>query len=144
MPSCILVQTAVNAAHFTPVGAHCTCNYLHCTLFEAYFTLHTLLCTLGTVHCTLYIAFIYCITMLTVQCKLHTAHFTLYTENCTLHSELHTLDTAFFLFTMYSVVSPCCIIKSRIRETKHLSTDADSSTDTTVGWIKNTQKPNFF
>ena len=33
--------------------------------------------------------------------------------------------------------------KSRIRETKHLSTDADSSTDTTVGWTKNTQKPNF-
>ena len=31
--------------------------------------------------------------------------------------------------------------KSRIRETKHLSTDADSSTDTTVGWTKNTQKP---
>ena len=24
--------------------------------------------------------------------------------------------------------------KSRIREIKHLSTDADSSTDTTVGW----------
>ena len=34
--------------------------------------------------------------------------------------------------------------KSRIRETKHLSTDADSSTNTTVGWIKNTQKPDFF
>ena len=34
--------------------------------------------------------------------------------------------------------------KSRIRETKHLSTDADSSTDTTVGWTKNTQKPDFF
>ena len=34
--------------------------------------------------------------------------------------------------------------KSRIRETKHLSTDADSSTDTTLGWTKNTQKPNFF
>ena len=33
--------------------------------------------------------------------------------------------------------------KSRIRETKHLSTDADSSTDTTVGWTKNTRKPNF-
>ena len=33
--------------------------------------------------------------------------------------------------------------KSRIRETKHLSTDADSSTDNTVGWTKNTQKPNF-
>ena len=34
--------------------------------------------------------------------------------------------------------------KSCIRETKHLSTDADSSTDTTVGWTKNTRKPNFF
>ena len=34
--------------------------------------------------------------------------------------------------------------KSRIRETKHLSTDADSSTDTAVGWTKNTQKPKFF
>ena len=33
---------------------------------------------------------------------------------------------------------------SRIQETKHLSADADSSTDTTVGWTKNTQKPNFF
>ena len=31
--------------------------------------------------------------------------------------------------------------KSRIRETKHLSTDADSSTDTTVGWTKKTKKP---
>ena len=34
--------------------------------------------------------------------------------------------------------------KSRIRDTKNLSTDADSSTDTTVGGTKNTQKPNFF
>ena len=34
--------------------------------------------------------------------------------------------------------------KSRIRETKHLSTDADSSTDTTVGWTKNTRKLIFF
>ena len=34
--------------------------------------------------------------------------------------------------------------KIRIRETKNLSTDADSSTDTTVGWTKNTQKPIFF
>ena len=33
--------------------------------------------------------------------------------------------------------------KSRIWETKHLSTDADSSTDTTVGRTKNTQKPKF-
>ena len=30
--------------------------------------------------------------------------------------------------------------KSRIRETKHLSTDADSSTDAKGGWIKNTPK----
>ena len=32
--------------------------------------------------------------------------------------------------------------KSRIQETSNLSTDAESSTDTTVGWTKNTQKPN--
>ena len=31
-----------------------------------------------------------------------------------------------------------------IRETKHLLTDADSSTDAIGGWTKNTQKPNFF
>ena len=31
--------------------------------------------------------------------------------------------------------------KSRIRETKHLSTDADDSTDAIGGWTKNTQKP---
>ena len=36
------------------------------------------------------------------------------------------------------------VLKSRIRETKHLSTDADSSTDITVGCTKNTQKPDFF
>ena len=34
--------------------------------------------------------------------------------------------------------------KSRIRETKHLSIDADSSTDAIGGWTKNTPKPNFF
>ena len=34
--------------------------------------------------------------------------------------------------------------KSCIRETKYLSTDADSSTDTTVGWTKNTPKPKIF
>ena len=34
--------------------------------------------------------------------------------------------------------------ESRIRETKYLLTDADSSTDTTVGWTKNTQQPKFF
>ena len=34
--------------------------------------------------------------------------------------------------------------KFRIRETKHLSTDADSSTDAIGGRTKNTQKPDFF
>ena len=34
--------------------------------------------------------------------------------------------------------------KSRIQETKHLSTDAKSSTDTTGGWTKNIRKPDFF
>ena len=34
--------------------------------------------------------------------------------------------------------------KSRIRETKHLSTDAHSSTDAIGGWTKNTQNPDFF
>ena len=34
--------------------------------------------------------------------------------------------------------------KFRIRETKHLLTDADSSTDTTVGWTKNTQTQFFW
>ena len=34
--------------------------------------------------------------------------------------------------------------KSRIRETKHLSTDADSSTNAIGGWTKNTPKPFFF
>ena len=32
------------------------------------------------------------------------------------------------------------IEKSRIRETSNLSTNADSSTDTAVGWTKNKQK----
>ena len=36
------------------------------------------------------------------------------------------------------------IQKYRIQETKHLSTDADTSTNTTVGWTKNIQKPIFF
>ena len=34
--------------------------------------------------------------------------------------------------------------KSRIRETKHLPTDADSTTDAIGGWTKNTPKPDFF
>ena len=34
--------------------------------------------------------------------------------------------------------------KSRIRETKYLLTDADSSTDAIGRWTKNTTKPNSF
>ena len=34
--------------------------------------------------------------------------------------------------------------KSHIWETKHLSTDADSSTNAIGGWTKNSQKPDFF
>ena len=48
----------------------------------------------------------------------------------------------FFIYTL--PILPPLKKKSRIREAKHLSTDADSSTDTIVGWTKNTQKPNFF
>ena len=33
--------------------------------------------------------------------------------------------------------------KSLIRETKHLSTNADSTTDAIGGWNKNTPKPDF-
>ena len=44
----------------------------------------------------------------------------------------------------YQILRNLHVKKSRIRETKHLSTDVESSTDTTVGWTKNTQKPNFF
>ena len=41
-------------------------------------------------------------------------------------------------------LNPITGLKKRIRETKHLSTDADSSTDTIVRWTKNTQKTNYF
>ena len=34
--------------------------------------------------------------------------------------------------------------KSRIRETKHLLTDVDSSTNGIGGWTKNNPKPDFF
>ena len=49
------------------------------------------------------------------------------------------IQNSFFYFLSSSYQK-----KSRIWETKHLSTDADSSTDTTVGCTKNSQKPNFF
>ena len=42
------------------------------------------------------------------------------------------------LLGMASQIVAMTQLKSRIRETKNLSTDADSSTDTTVGWTKNT------
>ena len=54
--------------------------------------------------------------------------------------------TKYIHYYFHVVVSrfPHSLKKSRIRETKHVLTDADSSTNTTVGWTKNTQKPNFF
>ena len=57
-----------------------------------------------------------------------------------------------FSFFFFSHISPCMDSdnpsdikkKSCIRETKHLSTDEDKSTDAIGGWTKNTQKPIFF
>ena len=49
-----------------------------------------------------------------------------------------------FLKLYFTIFWGSSLKKSRIRETKNLSTDADSSTDTTVGWTKNSQKPKFF
>ena len=42
-----------------------------------------------------------------------------------------------------SKLCDCFFFKARIRETKHLSTDANSSTNTRVGWTKNTPKRDF-
>ena len=48
-------------------------------------------------------------------------------------------------FVTVLAIAACSLSKkSRIRETKHLSTDADSSTDAIGGWKKNTPKPDFF
>ena len=47
------------------------------------------------------------------------------------------------MFSDSVLLSQISLKKSHIWETKHLSTDADSSTDTTVGWTKNTRKPKF-
>ena len=44
-------------------------------------------------------------------------------------------------FLIFFLVFGYFLKKSRIRETLNISTDADSSTDTTVRWTKNTQKP---
>ena len=43
-----------------------------------------------------------------------------------------------------NLISQEFTLKSRIRETEHLSTDAESSTDAKGGWTKNTQKTDFF
>ena len=42
------------------------------------------------------------------------------------------------------VVGQTLVENSCLRETKHISTNADSSTNTTVGWTKNTKKTIFF
>ena len=51
-------------------------------------------------------------------------------------------ETMQFHFLTHSVRSN--MEKSRIRETKLLSTNADSSTDDIEGWTKNTKKTDFF
>ena len=62
------------------------------------------------------------------------SHFLLQTKNIFIPKKIG------YIFTKNVVV----LKKFHIREKKHLSIDADSSTDTTVGWTKNTQNPNFF
>ena len=51
----------------------------------------------------------------------------------TMHPKWGTSQKLIFNLDVYSQ-------KSRIRETQNLSTDADISTDATVGWTENTQK----
>ena len=51
----------------------------------------------------------------------------------------NTMGNQFFDFFKYW--PECFKKKSRIRETSNLSTDADSSSNATIGWTKNTQKP---
>ena len=57
---------------------------------------------------------------------------------------LHAMGAKHIMGLMSAKPNKFFFFKSCIRETKHLSTDADSSTDTTTGWTKNTQKHNFF
>ena len=61
-----------------------------------------------------------------------------------LHHTLKEMERHRGLYMKKKHGSPVHQKKSPIRETKHLLTDADSSTDTTVGWTKNTQKTDFF
>ena len=59
------------------------------------------------------------------------------------NDKIQSLFIAFVVFC-YRRIGKIFVKKSCIRETNHLSTDADSSTDTTVGLTKNTQKTIFF
>ena len=59
----------------------------------------------------------------------------------------YSLVSQFTLFLGKIILAQTLFVKkkSRIRETKHLSTDADSSTDAIGGWTKaNSAKKNFF
>ena len=53
-------------------------------------------------------------------------------------------DSASYVSELEDIISNDGEKKSSMRQTKHLLTNADSSTDTKVGWTKNTPKPNFF
>ena len=58
-------------------------------------------------------------------------------------------QSTFYILVLFSLKYPILeafFVKENpaIRETKHHSTDADSSTDAIGGWTKNTQKPDFF
>ena len=68
---------------------------------------------------------------------LATSHTAEHLPSICLHSWSHDKPSLY-------LISHCLNKKSRIRETKHLSTDAYSSTDAIGGWTKNTQKPDFF
>ena len=64
-------------------------------------------------------------------------------KNCYLNIQFHKIFVKLTLVFLHTSLKNMPN-KSRIRETQHLSTDADSSTDTTVGWTMVTQEPNFF
>ena len=54
------------------------------------------------------------------------------------------LSSIMYVFSRVWSVYLMKVEKSRIRETKHLSTAADSNTNTIVWWTKKTPKPDFF
>ena len=70
--------------------------------------------------------------------KISFAYIVIYKENDFCWMELVTAHT---FKHCYRKPYDIFFFKSRIRESSNLSTDADRSTDTTVGWSKNTQKP---